>query len=116
VLANRIQIEQVLLNLIRNSIEAINGADIADGMVLVEAHPAPGDTIVVTISDNGPGIDPDMAGKLFQPFQSTKPSGMGLGLSISRSIIRAHGGTIWARARRCSGALFGFSLPVFEEA
>jgi PAS domain S-box-containing protein len=115
VLANRIQIEQVLINLIRNSIEAIKGANIADGRVLVETRPAPNDTIAVTISDNGPGIDPEMLGNLFQPFQSSKPSGMGLGLSISRSILQGHGGTIWVEGKRRSGALFGFSLPLFEE-
>jgi PAS domain S-box-containing protein len=115
VLANRIQIEQVFMNLIRNSIDAIKGADIADGRVFVEARPAPNDTIAVTIADSGPGIDPEMVGNLFQPFQSTKPSGMGLGLSISRSIIQEHGGTIWVEGKRRSGALFGFSLPVFEE-
>ena len=114
-LANRIQIEQVLINLIRNSIEAIKGANIADGRVLVETRPAPNDTIAVTISDNGPGIDPEMLGNLFQPFQSSKPSGMGLGLSISRSILQGHGGTIWVEGKRRSGALFGFSLPLFEE-
>lgn len=114
VLANRIQVEQVLINLVRNSIDAIKGSGIADGRVLVETRPAPNDTIVVTISDNGPGIDPEMVGKLFQAFQSTKPSGMGLGLSISRSIIQEHGGTIWVESKRRSGALFGFSLPVFE--
>jgi PAS domain S-box-containing protein len=116
VLANKIQVEQVLINLIRNSIDAIRTLDIADGRVLLETRPTPSNTIEVTVSDNGPGIDPEMVSKLFQPFQSTKPSGMGLGLSISRSIIQEHGGMIWVEGKRRSGALLGFSLPVFEEA
>jgi len=115
VLANRIQIEQVLINLIRNSIDAIKGAGVADGRVLVEARPAANETIEVSVSDNGPGIDPEMVERLFQPFQSNKPSGMGLGLSITRSIIQEHGGTIWVEGKRRNGARFGFSLPVFGE-
>jgi PAS domain S-box-containing protein len=115
VLANRIQIEQVLINLVRNSIDAIRDSDTADGAVRVEARATRNDTIEVTVTDNGPGISPELAGKLFQPFQSTKPSGMGLGLSISRSIIQEHGGRIWVGGKRREGALFGFSLPVFKE-
>ncbi|MGD8673230.1 MAG: PAS domain S-box protein [Thiogranum sp.] len=115
VLANRTKIEQVLINLIRNSIDAIKEAGVADGRVLVEARPAANETIEVSVSDNGPGIDPEMVDKLFQPFQSSKPSGMGLGLSISRSIIEEHGGTIWIEGKRPNGARFGFSLPVFGE-
>jgi PAS domain S-box-containing protein len=111
-LVNKTEIEQVLINLIRNSVDAINEAGIADGRVLLQAHLAPNETIAITVSDNGPGIDPAILGKLFQPFQSTKDSGMGLGLSISRSIIRAQGGEMWVDTERPAGVLFGLNLPL----
>jgi len=66
------------------------------------------------VIDDGPGIDAGMIGKMFNPFQTSKPSGMGMGLSISRSIIEAHGGRIWVDEQHDDGALFGFSLPVAE--
>jgi two-component system sensor kinase FixL len=74
----------------------------------------PNETIETTVTDNGPGIDADMAGRMFSPFQTSKSSGMGMGLSISRSIVEAHGGKLWADVQRRYGALFGFNLPVSE--
>jgi len=74
----------------------------------------PNEAIETTVTDNGPGIDADIAGRMFSPFQTGKSSGMGMGLSISRSIVEAHGGKLWADVQRPNGALFGFNLPLSE--
>ncbi|MEN8761028.1 MAG: PAS domain S-box protein [Thiogranum sp.] len=114
VLANKVQIEQVLVNLVRNSIEAIQSIPKYSGEVILATQLLKDESIEVTVSDNGAGLDAGMIGKLFNPFQTSKASGMGMGLSISRSIIEDHGGSIWADEKRHNGALFGFRLPVFE--
>ena len=110
--ANKVQIEQVLLNLVRNSLEAIQSGNIADGELILATRVLPEDWIQVTLSDNGPGIADDMISKIFNPFQTNKGAGMGMGLSISRSIIEAHGGKLWVAQPQQSGALFGFELPM----
>ena len=74
----------------------------------------PNETMETTVTDNGPGIDANMADKIFNPFQTSKSSGMGMGLSISRTIVEEHGGNICADVQRENGALFGFNLPVCE--
>ena len=111
VLAGKVQIEQVLINLIRNSIEAIRQAGISGGQVDIVTRPAAAGSIEVTVADNGPGIDPTVAGSLFEPYQTSKKDGMGMGLSISRSIIEAHHGKLWNDEQRQQGALFGMSIP-----
>ena len=114
VMANKVQIEQVLINLVRNSLEALQGAGIDDSRVILRSRLLPHASIEVTIADNGPGIDAHMRGKLFVPFQTSKKSGMGMGLSISRTIIESHGGVLWADENYTGGARFGFKLPVHE--
>jgi two-component system sensor kinase FixL len=114
VLANKIQIEQVLVNLVRNSLEAIGHAKITGGRVVIQTLLLPNDMIEVTVTDNGPGIDITMAGKIFDQFQTSKETGMGIGLSLSRTIIEAHGGKLWADKDHQNGALFVFKLPVRE--
>jgi PAS domain S-box-containing protein len=111
VMANKVQIEQVIVNLLMNSIEAIQSAQSNDGKVILETHVSDGEFIEVTVADNGPGINVDIMGKMFDPFQTSKASGMGMGLTISRSIIEEHGGRLWADEQRRHGALFGFRLP-----
>jgi two-component system sensor kinase FixL len=113
-MANKVQIEQVLVNLVRNSVEAIQSSQKYSGNVILKTHLLKDGSFEVTVSDNGPGIDAGMIGKLFNPFQTSKEAGMGMGLSISRSIIEDHGGSIWADEQRQNGALFGFSLSVCE--
>jgi len=112
VTANKIQIEQVLVNLVRNSLEALEHAEIAGGRVVIQTRLLPNDIIEVSVSDNGPGIDAAMAGKIFDQFQTSKETGMGIGLSLSRSIIEDHGGKLWVDENHQNGALFGFELPV----
>jgi two-component system sensor kinase FixL len=114
VMVDKVQIEQVLLNLVRNSLESIQNADIREGGVLLKTHMLPGNLVEVTVSDNGPGIDEEMVDKLFNPFQTNKGTGMGMGLSISRSIIEAHGGKLWAAKGPANGAVFGFNLPLAD--
>jgi two-component system sensor kinase FixL len=107
---DRVQIQQVLVNLIRNGIEAMSGTETRELVVRTVVGEG---KIEISVSDTGHGLDPDVAGKLFQPFISTKPSGMGIGLSICRSIVRGHGGDIEARPnRRGRGTTFSFTLPL----
>jgi len=114
VMASRIQIEQVLVNLMLNSIQAIHSLEKATGNISVQTRLLPNEMIETTVTDNGPGIDAGMVKRMFNPFQTSKPSGMGMGLSISRSIVEDNGGKLWADKQRENGALFGFSLPVCE--
>ncbi len=115
VLADRIQIEQVLLNLIFNAMEAMQAADTRHRRVTVTLRAVGGDRVQVTVSDNGPGIDAADAERLFRPFFSTKRQGMGMGLAISRSIIEAHSGRLWAEPGAERGAVFHFTLPASPE-
>jgi C4-dicarboxylate-specific signal transduction histidine kinase len=110
VFVGKVQIEQVLINLIRNSIEAIRQAGISGGQVDIATCQAAARTVDVCVADNGPGIDPAMIGSLFEPYQTSKETGMGMGLSISRSIIEAHNGKLWADEQQ-QGALFCMSIP-----
>ncbi len=112
VMANSVQIEQVLVNLVRNSIEAIKGAESSGGKIILKTCVARDEAIEVTVMDNGPGIDANMIGRVFDPFQTSKASGMGMGLPISRSIIEGHGGRIWVDEGNHDGVSFGISLPI----
>lgn len=106
---DRVQIQQVLLNLIRNAFEAMEGA--AHKTVTVCAKRR-GEMIEVQVADSGPGLAPEVAARLFQPFVTTKAEGMGVGLSICRKIVEGHGGKMWAGNDPAGGARFHFTLPV----
>ena len=110
--ANKIQIEQVLINMVRNSLEAIGNAGITDGQIMVRSRILSNDSIEITVADNGPGVKPAMVDAIFHPFQTSKKTGMGIGLSLSRTIIEAHDGRLWVDKDYQNGALFGFELPV----
>jgi two-component system sensor kinase FixL len=107
-LADKIQIQQVLLNLMRNAVEAMQ--DSPKRELLLAAAPADGDMIRISVADTGSGISPDIAAQLFQPFITTKEQGMGVGLSICRTIIESHGGQIWAEPNLGGGTVFHFTL------
>lgn len=107
---DRIQIQQVVVNLVRNSLDATAGQD--NRAITVETSNGEENTVQVSVSDNGPGIEKEIAEKLFQPFNTSKSDGMGIGLSISRTIIEQHGGAIWATPKEGGGVVFSFTLPV----
>ncbi|HET9337188.1 MAG TPA: PAS domain S-box protein [Sphingomicrobium sp.] len=108
VLVDRIQIQQVLLNLIRNAIEAME--EQTDPRLLIYSEKEAGGLVRITVADSGPGLDPEVAERLFEPFRTTKEAGMGLGLSISATIVEAHGGRIWAEPSKLGGTAFHFTV------
>jgi two-component system sensor kinase FixL len=113
VLADKVQIQQVLLNLIRNAIEAMQESEKRE--LLISSAPSSDDSIVVKVADTGSGIAPELANQLFQPFVTTKQHGMGVGLSISRTIVESHGGRIWAEPNPGGGTVFNFTLRAMTE-
>ena len=113
VLIDRIQIQQVLINLIRNAIEAMRHGDERELTVVVERLSP--EEIQVEVADTGPGISSEIASQLFKPFTTTKPGGMGIGLSISKRIVESHGGTMQVHRNEAGGATFTFTLPAHIE-
>jgi C4-dicarboxylate-specific signal transduction histidine kinase len=113
VLGDRVQIQQVILNLVMNGIDAMRGIQDRPRRLVVGAGPEGGD-VVITVRDSGVGIDPDKVDRLFDPFFTTKAEGMGMGLSVSRSIIESHGGRLWAALEGATGATFRFTLPMAQ--
>jgi PAS domain S-box-containing protein len=109
--ADRVQVSQVLLNLIMNAIEAVTAQTSAQRRVSVEAHVGADGCCEISVTDTGPGIPPDQLDRIFEPFVTHKPNGMGIGLSISRSIVEAHGGKLWAE-NGARGATFHFTVPL----
>ena len=109
VMADRIQVQQVVLNLVRNAVEAMASSPRRE--LRIGSRAADSGFLEVHVADTGPGIATEMADRLFQPFVTGKPDGMGVGLSISRNIIEAHGGRLWASGNADGGATFHFSLP-----
>ncbi|MBC6981269.1 sensor histidine kinase [Caulobacter sp. 17J80-11] len=108
VLADKVQIQQVLLNLIRNGLEAMDEAPTR--VLEIRAVPAPDNMVQVSVADTGSGLAPEAAAQLFTPFFTTKAEGMGVGLSISRTIVESHGGRIWAEPNPGGGTVFNFTL------
>jgi len=111
VTGDRVQLQQVILNLLLNAIEAMHGVDGRPRSLLVRTQREAGDQVHLVVCDAGSGIDPQHAGHLFDAFYSTKREGMGIGLSVSRSIIEGHGGRMWATSNEGPGATFSFSIP-----
>jgi two-component system sensor kinase FixL len=106
---DRVQIQQVLLNLIRNAVEAMRDSPVRELSVRTSVQP---DRVLVAVTDTGVGIPAEIAAKLFQPFVTTKPEGMGIGLSVCRTIIEAHGGRLWTEPNSPGGSIFRFTLPM----
>jgi two-component system sensor kinase FixL len=113
--ADRVHLQQVLLNLILNGMDALNGAAHEDRCVTVSARVNAARTVEIAVSDTGHGIAAEKLAHVFDPFFTTKPNGMGMGLPISRTIVEAHGGQLWAENNSGTGATFHFTLPPAEE-
>jgi two-component system sensor kinase FixL len=113
VMADRVQIQQVLINLMRNAMEAMRDSESKE--LTVRTRPTEGGRMQVEVEDTGPGISEEIAPQLFQPFVTSKAHGMGIGLSISRRIIESHGGELTVIRNAFGGATFAFSLPVLPE-
>jgi len=114
VLADRIQLQQVLINFVINGLEAMETVDDRPRELVIRSRPHDDDHVLVAVQDAGVGIDPSARDQLFDAFFTTKPGGMGMGLSISRSIIEAHGGRLWATPNPGHGATFHFALPAMR--
>jgi two-component system sensor kinase FixL len=113
VIVDKVQIQQVLLNLFRNAVEAMAGS--ARRELVVATMPSESAMVEVSVADTGSGIAPDFVERLFQPFATTKAQGMGVGLSICRTIVEAHGGRIWAEANPVGGTVFKFTIRRIDE-
>ena len=113
---DRVHLQQVLLNLILNGMDALDGASLEDRRVSVTARLEARTIVEIAVGDAGPGIPADTLAQIFDPFFTTKPNGMGMGLAISRTIIEAHGGRLWAENQDGGGAAFRFTLPIADEA
>ncbi|HET6436802.1 MAG TPA: ATP-binding protein [Anaeromyxobacter sp.] len=113
VTADRIQLQQVLMNLISNAIDAMRAA--APPRQLTISTREEGSACLISVADTGPGLPPEQADRIFQPFFTTKAHGTGMGLAISRSIVESHGGKLWAEPGRGGGAVFQFTLPIAGE-
>ena len=112
---DRVQLQQVVMNLVLNAVEAMGSVDERARMLTVRTEQKEDSSILVAVHDSGPGIDPEHPEQVFKPFYTTKSSGVGMGLSICRSIVTAHGGRLWAEANQPRGAVFQFTLPAAEE-
>jgi C4-dicarboxylate-specific signal transduction histidine kinase len=108
---DRVQLQQVVLNLTLNAVEAMSTLEAGPRELLISTEQTQTGVVLVSVGDSGPGIDPDHLERIFQTFYTTKSSGLGMGLSICRSIIDAHGGRLWAEANVPRGAVLRFSLP-----
>jgi len=109
-----VHFQQVVLNLVLNGMEAMNGLPAEKRQVVVRTAPGDNGTVKVAVADSGHGIPVDQLPKLFQPFFTTKKEGMGMGLSIARTIVEAHHGKIWVENNSGVGATFYFTVPVDE--
>jgi signal transduction histidine kinase len=112
---DRIQLQQIVLNLIMNAVEAMSDVSKGARDFLIRTVEDISNGVLVTVRDSGPGLNPESLERLFDPFHTTKPGGMGMGLSICRSIIEAHGGQVWAAPNLPQGATFDFSVPLHQE-
>ncbi len=112
IMADRVQLQQVLMNLTMNALDALGEVTNGERILTIRAEKASSNTMLIAVQDNGVGIVPDNMKHIFEPFYTTKKNGLGLGLSISRSIIEAHGGHLWATPNTGAGMTFQFTLPV----
>jgi C4-dicarboxylate-specific signal transduction histidine kinase len=108
---DRVQLQQVMLNLIVNGIQSMSNVEDGNRELHISTARIEPESVCVAVRDTGPGLRPESLRRLFEPFYTTKPDGMGMGLSICRSIVEAHGGRLWATSCEPRGALFQFTIP-----
>ena len=108
---DRVQLQQVILNLIVNAIQAMDNVAKGSRNVVITTAQAEPDGVLVAVKDSGPGLAADSLERVFDPFYTTKPGGLGMGLSICRSIIEAHAGRLWVTPNQPRGAIFHFAVP-----
>ncbi|SRR6266568_1642423 len=113
--ADRVQLQQVVMNLMMNGMDAMSGAVVRAKELVIRSQEQAENQVLITVEDAGAGLDPETAEKIFDPFFTTKPHGIGVGLSISRSIIESHRGRLWAASRPGGGTVFQFTIPVSAE-
>jgi len=111
---DRVQLQQVVLNLVMNAVEAMSSVGEGARELLISSEQSQGDGVLVAVRDSGPGVDPEHLNRIFEAFYTTKARGIGMGLSICRAIIDAHGGRLWADANEPRGSLFQFTLPAIR--
>jgi two-component system sensor kinase FixL len=111
VFGDKVQLQQVVLNLLLNAFDAVKECDPAERMIETTVREEVGGGVRITVKDRGQGLTVDKMSKIFRPFFTTKPQGLGLGLSISRTIVTAHGGQLWAENNEDKGASFHITLP-----
>jgi C4-dicarboxylate-specific signal transduction histidine kinase len=111
IFGDRIQLQQVILNLMLNGIEAMAGVSDRSRRLVIRSQMQDADQVRVSVGDSGVGVTAEIMGRLFEPFFTTRPQGIGMGLPISRSIIEAHGGRLWAESTVNQGSVFQFTLP-----
>ncbi len=115
VMGDRVQFQQVVVNLILNAIEAMSAVEDRERDLVIRTRQDNGDEVRIAVQDSGIGFDPQSAERMFDAFQTTKPGGLGMGLSISRSIVESHGGRLWAVSNDGPGATFQFTLLKCQE-
>jgi signal transduction histidine kinase len=115
ILGDRVQLQQVIINLVMNGVEAMQPVTDRSRELVIRSHQDETQQVLVSVTDCGVGIAAENADRLFNPFFTTKSSGMGMGLSICRSIMEGHGGRLWATANLPHGAMFQFTLPLHQE-
>jgi len=111
VMADVVQIQQVILNLVHNAVEAMAGSDVGPRRLAIHTSTLSDGSVEVAVRDTGPGFCAEALAQIFDPFFTTKSSGLGMGLTISRSIVEAHGGRLWATSDEGIGTVFRFTLP-----
>jgi len=110
---DRVELEQVILNLVANAIDAVAAAPRAENRrITVHTHLLHDGTAELSVSDTGPGVQPDILTKIFEPFFTTKEGGMGMGLAIARTIVEVHGGGLYREHQASGGAIFRLTIPV----
>ncbi|MDI7865255.1 PAS domain-containing protein [Rhizobiaceae bacterium n13] len=112
----RVQLQQVIMNLLRNAIEALAGINDRPKQIVIKTQADPTGEVQISVSDDGVGFGSQEMGRIFDAFYTTKPDGMGIGLSVSRSIVESHNGRLWAKANNNHGATVAFAIPIYEVA